>query len=658
MPTISMTRQLTVPNADQASLAQMERQRRIADMLQSQAFQPTDLPGPTNAGGYVPRTSPLVGLSKLAQAWMGKRKHDKIDSSEREIVANALQRRNQALAGAMTGFDDDGAPTAGAAAVPPQAAQPAPAMPMTAQPQPATGDPASQLSPADGHIPPPPGQDEFGNNLLSNAQTKPFNLGGPQGMPLEPARGTGGSSLGYGTPQVGQPPAGAGGGFPGQAMPRPDNPNRSDNLFPPVVDRGTLPGSIGKPPLEDVFPVGVTAKREAPGAAGPGPGFMPAQEAKATPARRRHAWEYLQHVLAQAQQYGADPVEILNNPAVQARYQHMLAMEKPEKLGEGDVLTNQFGDPLAKGGQKLSDAARTARDMMALPADNPARMGWQQDMASKGMHITQDGMGGNWIINAATGQAKAVEGGMPGKFQTVESGAGMGPNGQPLTTTMQVTPQGAKPIPGVSPRSSGQQINVGVNTQKNLLGTVAEKVGGDIGNLPGQARSAVASITSVHQIRSALDSGGVMAGPVTGKQVWLNQLATKLGFPSDQEGLNQTRKVIQGAAELALQSRGMLKGQGQITENEQRLLDRARSVDVESMSVGEIRQVLDVIERAQRNIIEQSREWGATYAKDPAAQSLAPAFMIEMPPVYGSKGGFSAADEARLQELERKHGTK
>lgn len=657
MPTISMTRQLTVPNADQASLAQMERQRRIADMLQSQAFQPTDLPGPTNAGGYVPRTSPLVGISKLAQAWMGKRKHDKIDSGEREIVANALQRRNQALAGAMTGFDQEGAPTAGAAAVPPQGAQsPAPVMPATAQPQPATADLANQLAPAGG-------QDEFGNLLQSNAQTKPFNLGGPEAAPLEPARGTGGSSPGYGTPQVGQPPAGPGGGLPGQPVDPSQTPSaiyNAQKYTPPLpFDRSTLLGSIPKLEAPKTMPpVEITGQRDAQEAPGAGPGFMPAQEAKATPARRRHAWEYLQHVLAQAQQYGADPVEVLQNPAVQARYQHMLGMEKSEKLGEGDVLTNQYGDQLAKGGTKLSDAARTARDMMALPADNPARMGWQQDMASKGMHITQDGMGGNWIINAATGQAKPVEGGMPGKFQTVESGAGMGPNGQPLTTTMQVTPQGAKAIPGVQPRSSGQQINVGVNTQKTLLGSVADKVGGDIGNLPGQARSAVASITSVHQIRGALDSGGVMAGPVTGKQVWLNQLATKLGFPSDQEGLNQTRKVIQGAAELALQSRGMLKGQGQITENEQRLLDRARSVDVESMSVGEIRQVLDVVERAQRNIIEQSREWGAIYGKDPAAQSLAPAFMIEMPPVYGSKGGFSAADEARLQELERKHGPK
>jgi hypothetical protein len=455
MPTISMTRQMTVPNADQASLAQMERQRRIADMLQSQAFQPTELPGPTNAGGYVPRTSPLVGLSKLAQAWVGTRKHKNIDASEREIVANALQRRNDALAAAMTGFDQEGAPTAGAAAVPPQGAQPpATDMPATAQPQP--GPTA------------PPGQDEFGNLLESNAQTKPlradFGLGGE---PLAPPAGL---SMGYGTPQVGPGAPMMGGGLPGQPQDPSQTPAgiyNAQKYTPPLpFDRSTLPGSVTKPNPPNVFPVDVTGKQEAPNA---GPGFMPAQEAQASPARRRHAWEYLQHVLTQAQKYGADPVEVLQNPAVQARYQSMLAMEKPEKLGEGEVLTNQFGDQLAKGGTKLSDAARTARDMLALPTDNPARMGWQQDMASKGMHITQDGMGNSFIINAATGQAVPVQGGMQGKFQTVESGAGVDAGGRPLTTSMRVTPEGAKPIQGVQPRvGGGQNVSVFNNTKDDF----------------------------------------------------------------------------------------------------------------------------------------------------------------------------------------------
>jgi hypothetical protein len=648
MPTISMTRQLTVPNSDQASLAQMDRQRRIADMLQSQAFQPTELPGPTNAGGYVPRTSPLVGLSKLAQAWVGQRKHRNLDASERELAANALQRRNEALAGAMTGFDQEGAPTAGAAAVPQATAQQQPA---TAQPQPTAAELAGQIQPPSGH-------DEFGNLLESNAQTKPlpanFGLGGE---PLAPPTGP---SMGYGTPQVGPSAPMMGGGMPGQ----PPDPSKTpagianaQRYTPPLpFDRSTLPGSVTKPNPPNVFPVTVNSQPDGQEAAGAAPAAQQAQAPQASPARRRHAWEYLQHVLTQAQKYGADPVEVLQNPAIQARYQHMLAMEKPEKLDEGQRLTNQYNDKLAEGNQKLSDAARTARDMLALPADNPARMGWQQDMASKGMHITQDGMGNSFIINAATGQAVPVQGGMQGKFQTVESGAGMGPNGQPLTTTMQVTPQGAKAIPGVQPRTTGQNINVGVNTEKNLWGSTAEKVGGDIGLLPDKARSAVASITSVHQIRSALDSGAVMAGPGTNAEVWGKQLAAKLGFPADQNGLNQTRKVIQGAAELALQSRGLLKGQGQITENEQKLLDRARSVDVANMSVGEIREVLDIVERAQRNIIEQTRQWGETMSKDPAAKSLAPAFMIDMPPQYGGNGSKWAADkEAKYQQWLRDH---
>jgi hypothetical protein len=63
--------------------------------------------------------------------------------------------------------------------------------------------------------------------------------------------------------------------------------------------------------------------------------------------------------------------------------------------------------------------------------------------------------------------------------------------------------------------------------------------------------------------------------------------------------LASTREVIQGLAELTLQSRDMLKGQGQVTEYEQKTLEKARSGDI-SLTIPELKALVKVLTRMNK----------------------------------------------------------
>ena len=90
-----------------------------------------------------------------------------------------------------------------------------------------------------------------------------------------------------------------------------------------------------------------------------------------------------------------------------------------------------------------------------------------------------------------------------------------------------------------------------------------------IKTVSGAASAAPKTIETIHSMRKALDTGKVSSGPGTTFGMALKQIGQSMGMGVDQEALNKTRTVITGLAEMTLQARGELKGQGQVTEYEQ-----------------------------------------------------------------------------------------
>jgi hypothetical protein len=130
------------------------------------------------------------------------------------------------------------------------------------------------------------------------------------------------------------------------------------------------------------------------------------------------------------------------------------------------------------------------------------------------------------------------------------------------------------------------------NLEKTASGELAKL----IPDLYEQANSAVTQLKDIPRYRQALDKA--ITGPFADQRLTVARIGNALGFTGE-KSINATQELIQGNAEMALRSRSMLAGQGQITEGEQKLLLKARSGDI-NFTKGELNTLFGVFERAAK----------------------------------------------------------
>ena len=117
-----------------------------------------------------------------------------------------------------------------------------------------------------------------------------------------------------------------------------------------------------------------------------------------------------------------------------------------------------------------------------------------------------------------------------------------------------------------------------------------------------QANSAASQLGDLPRYRAALNSA--ITGPFADQRLAVARVANALGFTGS-KAIAATTELIQGNADMALKSRSLLTGQGQITEGEQKLLLKARSADI-NFTKDELNTLFDVFERAARAQYEKS----------------------------------------------------
>ena len=143
---------------------------------------------------------------------------------------------------------------------------------------------------------------------------------------------------------------------------------------------------------------------------------------------------------------------------------------------------------------------------------------------------------------------------------------------------------------------------------ENKMGEgVAAQVGPMLKDSLTAANSAVQTVDAAGRIIQAVDSGKLIAGPGADVRLKLAQLGTVLGVTgkSTEESIANTRQAIRGLAEMTLQGRKQMTGQGAITESESALAERAMSGNVADLTAAEIRQLAQASERAARFIYNQ-----------------------------------------------------
>lgn len=179
-------------------------------------------------------------------------------------------------------------------------------------------------------------------------------------------------------------------------------------------------------------------------------------------------------------------------------------------------------------------------------------------------------------------------------------------------------------------------INVPVHLGNSLASTLGKGIGDALDAGKAQATGAIDSINTGNAIKQAIESGKVIAGPLANGRIVTTQIANALGFTGD-EGLVQTRTVIANMANSALAARGMLKGQGQVSDYESKLLEKAKAGSID-LTVPEIKALVNVNERLSRSAIQRHMRLVGELSKNPDYKQAIPFYSVEEPPAYTSSG--------------------
>jgi hypothetical protein len=175
-----------------------------------------------------------------------------------------------------------------------------------------------------------------------------------------------------------------------------------------------------------------------------------------------------------------------------------------------------------------------------------------------------------------------------------------------------------------------------VKIDNALGGGIAKEVGPLIATSFQQATSAQQTIKNADSLMKVLDSGKVIAGPTASFRVAGLQIGQILGVGGKdaQELLANTRSVIQDLAKSALAARGQLKGQGQVSDYEGRLLKEAESGNIDNLTVNEIKVIAKKNKELSQQLIGQHQSFISKVKnhKDPAISGLSDFFDINPDP--------------------------
>ena len=161
---------------------------------------------------------------------------------------------------------------------------------------------------------------------------------------------------------------------------------------------------------------------------------------------------------------------------------------------------------------------------------------------------------------------------------------------------------------------------------ENKMGEgVAAQIGPMMKDSLDVATGAVKQVDAAKRVIGAIDAGKIIAGPLAGGRVTLAQMGQALGVggADAKQQLANTRQVIRGLAEMTLQGRSQMKGQGAITESEGLLAERANSGKIEDLTIPEIKQLALASDRAARFAYAEHERKYQEMLKNPTTSSLA-----------------------------------
>lgn len=156
-----------------------------------------------------------------------------------------------------------------------------------------------------------------------------------------------------------------------------------------------------------------------------------------------------------------------------------------------------------------------------------------------------------------------------------------------------------------------------------------------------KANAAVQAVSSAQRLQRAIDSDKAFVGTGATLRMKGAQIASLLGVQgkNDEERIANTRVAMQEMAKLTLAGRSQMQGQGQITDRESALAERASSGSIEDFTPAEIKMLAGASERSARWQHQQHQNKLAALAKNPAAASQLGIYATDPlpPPLAGNR---------------------
>jgi hypothetical protein len=124
-------------------------------------------------------------------------------------------------------------------------------------------------------------------------------------------------------------------------------------------------------------------------------------------------------------------------------------------------------------------------------------------------------------------------------------------------------------------------------------------------DLSGAASAAMRSQETINDLRPILAEGKLYVGPGANYQQFLAKIGNKIGVKgaNTEEKLANTAKAIQGLASSQLDAAQKLKGQGQISDKERELIQKAAMGEIGN-DAAELTALMDAVEKVNRLTVE------------------------------------------------------
>lgn len=201
---------------------------------------------------------------------------------------------------------------------------------------------------------------------------------------------------------------------------------------------------------------------------------------------------------------------------------------------------------------------------------------------------------------------------------------------------------------------------------------MGDSVAGQVGPMLKDSRTAtlgaVKMFDAADRIEKALASEKVNSGPLASQIQTVKQLAQKIGGGND-ESIRQTQQVIRSLAQMSVEARKQLQGQGQVTDSEAKAVAKADAGDIDSLTTGELADLVTLTKRAAHFTAQGHKEMMSTMDSNDGTRGATPFYRVpgmdsllkyqpKLPQIGGDKGmQFSdQSKEQRYQEWKRQNG--